>query len=311
MVMKCARAVALIPVVMVGLLTVGLSGVGNAQGPYLQPTPSQGSPGSVFTITFGGFSTKCPVVNFYWDSDALLGQAKPTDASLAVRVPAGAGTGTHYLYARNDATCGQSVNRVPFLVLAPTTTRPTIPPTTTTTPPTVPPTIPVTTRPPTTRPTTTTTRPPTVTTVPTTTTDTTAPTGTDTTATSTNDPGGPGGSGSTDDDGDLVFDKPAVQAGDPLAATGKGCTPSSRVVLTSGGERVGAATADSHGGFTTPVEFTRIEPGRHTVTAECGVVLTGAVDLILTSSSNAHTGTLVVLVFFVLAMVTLVARSRS
>lgn len=305
--MKCARAVALIPVVMVGLLTVVLSGVGNAQGPFLRPTPAQGSPGSMFTITFGGFSTKCPVVYFYWDSDLLIGSAKPTDTSIAARVPAGSGMGTHYLYARNDpATCEQSVNRVPFLVVAPpTTTRP-IPPTTTTTPPTVPPTIPVTTRPPTTRPTTTTTRPPTVTTTaPTTTTDTTAPTTTDTTATGTS------GSPTGDDDGDLVFDKPAVQAGDPLAATGKGCTPSSRVVLTSGGERVGAATADSHGGFTTPVEFTRIEPGRHTVTAECGVVLTGAVDLILTSSSNAHTGTLVVLVFFLLAMVTLVMRSRT
>lgn len=308
--MKCARAVALIPVVMVGLLTVVFSGAGNAQGPFLRPTPAQGSPGSAFTITFGGFSNKCPVVYFYWDSDTPIGSAKPTDTSIGVRVPPGAANGTHYLYARNDATCGQSVNRVPFLVVPPpTTTRPTIPPTTTTTtPPTVPPTIPVTTRP-TTRPTTTTTRPPTVTTTtaPTTTTDTTAPTTTDPTATT----GTSGSSTGSDDDGDLVFDKPAVQAGDPLAATGKGCTPSSKVVLTSGGERVGAATADWHGEFTTPVEFTRIEPGRHTVTAECGVVLTGAVDLILTSSSNAHTGTLVVLVFFLLAMVTLVMRSRT
>ncbi|HEY0497802.1 MAG TPA: hypothetical protein VGD48_18805, partial [Kutzneria sp.] len=49
-----------------------------------------------------------------------------------------------------------------------------------------------------------------------------------------------------------------------------------------------------------PVQFTRIEPGRHTITASCGVQLTGVVDQAVTSSNGDYSSTLIVLVFFVL-----------
>ncbi|WP_199745749.1 hypothetical protein [Amycolatopsis sp. WAC 04182] len=97
-----------------------------------------------------------------------------------------------------------------------------------------------------------------------------------------------------------------MQPGDPLSATGKGCVPGERVTLTSDGERVGGAYADGTGAFTAAVEFTRIEAGRHTVVADCGVRLTGAVEQVVTSSSGGHSGTLVVLVFFVLAGITVI-----
>ncbi|NBH05137.1 hypothetical protein GTY80_18035 [Amycolatopsis sp. SID8362] len=78
------------------------------------------------------------------------------------------------------------------------------------------------------------------------------------------------------------------------------------VTLTADGAEVGSAVTDSSGAFTAPVEFTRIEAGRHTVVAECGVRLTGAVDQVVTRSSGGQTGTLVVLVFFVLAGITVI-----
>jgi hypothetical protein len=103
-----------------------------------------------------------------------------------------------------------------------------------------------------------------------------------------------------------VLDHPTIQPGDRLSASGKGCEPSRPVTLTSDGVEVGSAYTDSAGAFTAPVEFTRIEAGRHTVIAECGVRLTGAVDQVVTRSSGGQTGTLAVLVFFVLAGITVI-----
>jgi hypothetical protein len=106
--------------------------------------------------------------------------------------------------------------------------------------------------------------------------------------------------------GDLVLDRPSIKPGDPLSAAGKGCTPGAEVTLMSKGDRVGSTVADDAGNFVAPVEFTRIEAGRHTVTASCGVVLTGAVDQHVTSSTGGHSSTLIVLVFFVLGGITLI-----
>ncbi|WP_249227677.1 hypothetical protein [Kutzneria sp. CA-103260] len=72
------------------------------------------------------------------------------------------------------------------------------------------------------------------------------------------------------------------------------------MTLSSDGEQVGSAQADGGGAFTAPVQFSRIEPGRHTIVASCGVALTGVVDQAVTSSSGDYSSTLVVLVFFVL-----------
>jgi hypothetical protein len=106
--------------------------------------------------------------------------------------------------------------------------------------------------------------------------------------------------------GDLALDRDAIQPGEGLQATGTGCVPGSAVTLTSGGEVVGASVADNRGGFTADVTFTRVEPGRHLITAECGIVLTGAVDQLVTSSLGGQSTALVVLVFFVLAGVALI-----
>jgi hypothetical protein len=55
-----------------------------------------------------------------------------------------------------------------------------------------------------------------------------------------------------------------------------------------------------------------LKPGRQAVTATCGgMVLTGGVDLILTTSSSGSTGVLVVLVLVLLAGVTLIAHYRT
>ncbi|MFB9301786.1 hypothetical protein [Kibdelosporangium philippinense] len=92
-----------------------------------------------------------------------------------------------------------------------------------------------------------------------------------------------------------------MSPGDTLRATGKGCSPGAPVTLMSKGERIGATIADADGNFVADVQFTRLEAGRHWVTANCGVVLTAAVDQLLTSSSGGQSSSLIILVFFVLA----------
>lgn len=98
-----------------------------------------------------------------------------------------------------------------------------------------------------------------------------------------------------------MLDKVSMAPGDALSATGKGCTPGAPVTLMSKGERVGGTIADAQGAFTAAVQFDRFEAGRHWVTANCGVVLTAAVDHLLTSSTGGQSSSLIILVFFVLA----------
>ncbi len=111
-----------------------------------------------------------------------------------------------------------------------------------------------------------------------------------------------------DGDGALTLDKDNIQPGDPLTATGTGCQPGSEVRLSSLGETVGRTRADGGGMFSTRVEFATIQPGRHVIRADCGIVLVGSVDVALTSSTGGTTSTLVVLVFFVLVGAILLRR---
>ncbi|MEV4150606.1 hypothetical protein AB0J40_43620 [Amycolatopsis sp. NPDC049691] len=214
-----------------------------------------------------------------------------TKGTVAATVPAGAQPGTYPVTGTcTNARTGAALSGGSrFTVTAtPTTT----PPPTTTTPPVV------TTKP--TRPGTTTTPPtPTTTTPP-------ATTSTPPTSTTPATPGTPTTTSTEPKPGELVLDRPSVQPGDELSASGKGCNPGRRVTLTADGTEVGSAFTDSSGAFTAPVQFTRIEAGRHTVVAECGVRLTGSVDQVVTRSSGGQTGTLVVLVFFVLAGITVI-----
>jgi hypothetical protein len=250
-----------------------------ATAPLVTVTPTSGPAGSQFTIHWSGF-TQCRVINFTWAGTPLVSGSPGTQGSVAATAPASAKPGTYAI----GATCGKETGGSRFTVTV-TTTTVTTPVPTTTTPPVVT----------TTTPGVTTTTPPAVGTVPTTTTTTSVATTTTTAPTPV-----PSVTDEPKTDGGLTLDHTSIQPGDTLAAAGTGCEPGHAVTLTAGGEQVGAATADSSGAFTAPVQFTKIEPGRHTITASCGVQLTGVVDQAVTSSSGDYSATLVVLVFFVL-----------
>ncbi|SEB31542.1 hypothetical protein SAMN04489729_0125 [Amycolatopsis lurida] len=278
------------------LFLVSQVGAGNAQQSPYQSTvglkPSSGPAGSSFTISWNFSPCKGPI-SFTWEGTALTSAGAPS-GQVGATVPGNATPGSHTVTGTcTNARTGQPLTgNATFRVTGTVTTAP---PTTTKVPPATKPTVPVTTP---TRPGTTTT-PVTTTTPPTT----TPPSTTDTPPPPTDVPSPSSTPRGADD---LILDRPSVHPGDPLSATGKGCVPGERVTLTSDGERVGGAYADGTGAFTAAIEFTRIEAGRHTVVADCGVRLTGAVDQVVTSSSGGHGGTLVVLVFFVLAGITVI-----
>lgn len=280
------------------ILLLAVAGNANAQSPYLSSVslqPSTGKAGSSFTISWNFYPCKGPVT-FSWNGTPMWSANTDlqtnTKGTVAAQVPGSAQPGTYPVTGTcTNARTGAALSGGSrFTVTTTPTTTP--PPPTTTTPPVV------TSKP--TRPGTTTTPPTTTTTPPTTT---TTPPSSSTTPTT---PGTPTTTSTEPKPGELVLDRPSVQPGDELSASGKGCEPSRMVTLTSDGIEVGSAYADASGAFTAPVEFTRIEAGRHTVIAECGVRLTGAVDQVVTRSSGGQTGTLVILVFFVLAGMTAV-----
>ncbi len=268
-----------------------LTFAGNANAQYTSSVglkPSSGKAGSYFTISWN-FYPCGTAITFSWNGTPMwTGNAtlQQTSGTVAATVPAGAQPGTYPV----TGTCTNARTKLPLTASSRFTVTAT--PTTTPPPPTTTPPV-VTTQPP--RPGTTTT-PPSTTTTPPTTTSTPPPSSTTPTT-----PGTPATAGTEPKPGELVLDRPSVQPGDELSASGKGCQPSRMVTLTSDGTEVGSAYTDASGAFTAPIEFTRIEAGRHTVVAECGVRLTGAVDQVVTRSSGGQTGTLVILVFFVLA----------
>lgn len=248
-------------------------------------SPPRGTPGSGFVITFSGFdsSARCTIV-FFWDGQRLAAHQAATSGSVAAAVPGAAAPGPHLVSASNG--CRSSASAAFWVLAGPTVTKP---PPVTTTPP---------------QPTSTVPTSPSTTTISTTTSTTTA---TNTEPATTAPPTSTISSGPPR----LIFDRPSIQAGEPLTASGTGCDPGVAVTLTSAGERVGGTIADADGRFSTPVEFANVEPGRHEVTATCGAVLTGSIDIVLTSSTSGNTGTLVVLVIVALAAVALLVRTRG
>ncbi|MEU4246241.1 hypothetical protein AB0F15_02405 [Amycolatopsis sp. NPDC026612] len=215
--------------------------------------------------------------------------APATSGQFATAVPASATPGSYAVTA--TCTSQRQTASGTFVVTGVTTTTTTPPPPVTTTPP-----------PPATTPRA---KPsPTKTPAPTTTPTTTPSPPTTTTPPATTPPATPTTSSTPPKPGELVLDRPSIKPGESLSASGTGCRPGRMVTLTSDGAEVGSAYTDSSGAFTAPVEFTRIEAGPHTVVAECGVRLTGDVDQVVTRSSGGQSGTLVILVFFVLASVT-------
>ncbi len=272
-----------------------LLGAAPAQAAAIKIDPGSGPAGSSFTVYFGSFtsSDKCPIA-VRWDSPRglVLGTASGLAESLTVAVPGDAAVGGHIVHAAQPACKNGARNT--FEVTARPSPRPS--PTRSTSP----------------SPSPSVSRPP-VTPTPDEPGDpndpaspTPTPSGTPSPTPSTSASPGPtdaplpsGGGGA------LVLDRPNVRPGEPLTATGSGCTPNAPVVLTSGTDQVGTATADGTGAFVAPVQFTRLEPGRRTITADCGVVLTTHVDLIVSSSTSGQAGTAVVLIFFVLVGIAL------
>ena len=283
--MRFARTAATLGV-LGAVATATLAGLGGtpaqaAQGASISVSPSSGAPGSGFTITFSNFPSGC-AIQFRWDNQALASAPWQSRGSVQVAVPGAARTGPHIVTGQG---C-QEVARDIFLVVpgsGPTATPAPNPP-----PPSTTGQRPTTSRQPTTTKRTTTTAPPTS-------------TGASTTSTTTST--GPGR---------LTFDKDEIKAGEPLSASGTGCPPNTAVTLTANGERVGATTTGADGSFSTPVEFTRIRPGRQLVTATCDdTVLAGSVELTLSTSASGSTGVLVVLVLVLLAGITLIAHHRT
>jgi hypothetical protein len=293
--MRSAGTLALLGALAYAVTALVAAPVSAQQQGVATASPDSGPPGSTFTLSWTGvyLDPDCSdyTVSIVWDGGKVVGSGRHSGrgtGSGTATVPSDAGVGGHRVTAR--PVCAASSTPTDGFTVTPRPTTTTTAPRVTTT--TAAPVTTTTTRPPlttTTRPTTTTTA-----TTTTTTTDSSAPAATTTTP--------------FDGDGALTLDKDNIQPGDPLTATGTGCDPGSPVRLSALGEDVGTAKADDSGTFSTRVEFTTIQPGRHVIRADCGVVLVGSVDVALTSSTGGTTSTLVILVFFLLVGAILVRR---
>ncbi|USX52452.1 hypothetical protein [Lentzea sp. HUAS12] len=281
---------------MAGVTVLSTTPATAQQPPSLSAAPQPATAGGPVTMTWGGFVT-CRGVSivFTLDGTQIATAPSASSGSVGATVPSGTSAGSHKLEARSTNTkCGTAGTALRVVLPPPVTT--TRPPVTTQPPVTNPPVTnpPVTTRPPVV----------TTTTTPVTTTTTTTTTTTPPSSSTTNALTNPG-------DGVLVLDKDNIQPGDDLTATGTGCPKGANVTLKSLGQDVGRTTADENGTFSSPVRFSNIEPGRHKVLAECGIVLAGNVDVTLSSSSGGTTSTLVVLLFFLLVGAAMLRRQFS
>lgn len=108
----------------------------------------------------------------------------------------------------------------------------------------------------------------------------------------------------------LEVAQPSVFPGGRTTVTGHGCTPGSAVQLSIDGDAVGTAKADDDGSFETELDVPELGVGRYELQARCGPTITAPLDIVLTSTSQASTWTLGVLVFFVLGGL-VVSRGRA
>lgn len=292
------RSLGLLVAMMAGVTVLVATPASAQQPPSVTAAPQPATAGGPVTISWGGFVT-CRAVSiiFTLDGAQIATAGSASSGSVGATVPAGTTAGSHKLEARSTNTKCGSAGTALRVVVPP-------PPVTTTTKPPV--TVPPVTNPPVTNPPVTT-RPPVVTTTTpgTTTTTTTTPSSSSETPPSSTD------ALTNPDDGVLILDKENIQPGDDLTATGTGCPKGANVTLKSLGQDVGKTTADENGTFRSPVKFASIEPGRHKVRAECGIVLVGNVDVTLSSSSGGTTSTLVVLLFFLLVGAAMLRRQFS
>lgn len=98
----------------------------------------------------------------------------------------------------------------------------------------------------------------------------------------------------------MTLDAPAIPPGSDDAAKGTGCAPNTMVVFTIDGKPAGTTTSNANGEFRSPLDVKDLAVGRYRVKATCDVVLIANLDVVQSSQLAPATGTLAVLIFFVL-----------
>ncbi len=279
--MRTAGTLSVLAVLAYALSTLVTAPVALAQG-SLGMSVSSGKPGTGFSVQWTGLRVTCHnySVQVVWDGGVVIGNGgvgwSGSGSTWAV-VPSTAKPGRHQVTARTVCPSPSTASGS-FTVTGGETSQQQPPPpqeeddpkpsrTSEQAPPPAAPT--------------TTTRP-SATTTTTTTTTTSTTTATSAPPSSASEPS----SAVPHGDGVLVIDKDDVQPGDPLSATGTGCTPGASVTLSSLGEQVGSTTADDAGRFSAPVEFPTAQAGRHEIRAYCGIVLVGSVNVVVSSSTG-------------------------
>jgi hypothetical protein len=109
----------------------------------------------------------------------------------------------------------------------------------------------------------------------------------------------------------LNLSRPSIEPGGQIRVTGGGCTPGSDVRISIGDEIVGATVADPVGAFSGPVNVPiDLAVGQYDVVVACGPTLTGALDVVVSTSVDAGTSTLGLFLFFLLLAIALFRRRR-
>lgn len=100
----------------------------------------------------------------------------------------------------------------------------------------------------------------------------------------------------------------AVDPGGPATAVGRGCPGKVPVIFTIYGKHVGTTTSATDGDFEGPVDTTDLAVGAYEVDAHCGLVLSAPLDIVLASQVSSDTGSIVVIIFFLLLGIALFVR---
>jgi len=111
----------------------------------------------------------------------------------------------------------------------------------------------------------------------------------------------PGGKG-------VRLDRPAAPPGGDANANGEGCDSGAPVNLSIDGDSVGHTVADAKGKFLASLVLPDLPVGRYTLTAKCGPTLTTDIDIVLASALGPPSGTLALVMFFLLIGFALVRR---
>jgi hypothetical protein len=98
----------------------------------------------------------------------------------------------------------------------------------------------------------------------------------------------------------LTLDAPAIPPGSDDAAQGTGCAPNAPVAFTIDGQTVGETVADKVGDFNAPLDVHDLVVGRYKVKAVCDVTMFATLDITQAAQLSPATGTLAVLLFFLL-----------